>query len=107
MLAGIAATRLVAGGAGTAYVLAFHQPAARHASPLPSRAISTTSVGLVVTAGAAGTAAEKLFELVDTRASLPEFSPLTAALASAGSPLWTAALMGGNTNICIILVTAT
>ncbi|HEY2640148.1 MAG TPA: RICIN domain-containing protein [Streptosporangiaceae bacterium] len=107
MLAGIAVTLLLAGGGATAYVLAFHQPATRHASPLPSRAISTTSVGLVVTAGAPGTAGEKLFELVDTRASLPEFSPLTAAEAAAGSPQWTAALMGGNTYIFIFLASDT
>ena len=103
MLAGIAAILLLAGGGATAYVLAFHQPAARHARPLPSRAISVQSVGLVVTSGAAGTTGGKLLQLVNSHASSPEFSPLTAAQTAVGSPQWTADLMGGNTYIFIFL----
>lgn len=52
MLAGIAVVLLLAGAGATAYVVAFHQPAAPRASPLPSRPISVEYAGLVVTAGA-------------------------------------------------------
>lgn len=103
MLAGIAVTLLVAAGGATAYLLAFHQPPARRASPLPSRAISVQSVGLVVTSGAGG----KLLQLIDDHASAPEFSPLSAGQAAAGSPQWTADLMGGNTYIFIFLASDT
>lgn len=103
MLAGIAAILLLAAGGATAYVLAFHQPTTRRAIPLPSRAISVQSVGLVVTSGAAGTGDAKLLQLVAGHAASPEFSPLTAAQAAVGSPQWTADEMGGNTYIFIFL----
>ena len=106
MLAGILVVLLLAGVGATAYVVAFHQPAARRTSPLPSRAISEESAGLVVTAGAGGTAGGRLLQLIDSRAA-PEFSPLNAAQVAVGSPQWTADLMGANTYIFIFLATDT
>jgi hypothetical protein len=106
MLAGIAVVLLLAGAGATAYVLAFHQPATRHANPLPSRPISVASVGLVVTSGAGSKAGGRLLQLIDSHAS-PEFRPLTAAQVAAGSPQWTADLMGGDTYIFIFLATDT
>lgn len=106
MLAGIAVVLLLAGAGATAYVVAFHQPAAPRASPLPSRPISVEYAGLVVTAGAGGTAGGRLLQLIDGHAS-PEFSPLNAAQVAVGSPQWTADLMGGNTYIFIFLANHT
>ncbi len=108
MLAGIAVTLLLAGGGAAAYVLAFHQPPGRHARPLPSRAITVESVGLVVTSGAADTAGSgNLLQLIDGHAASPEFSPLDAAQIAVGSPQWTADLMGDNTFIFIFLASDT
>ena len=107
MLAGIAVALLLAGGGATAYVLAFHQPAARPVRPLPSRPVSVQSVGLVATSGTAATAGGELLQLVGSRASSPEFIPLSAARAAVGSPQWTADLMGGSTYIFIFLTSDT
>ncbi len=106
MLAGIAVVLLLAGAGAAAYVVAFHQPAARRPSALPSRPISEASVGLVVTSGAGGPAGATLLQLIGSRAA-PEFRPLNAAQVAAGSPQWTADLMGGSTYIFISLATHT
>ncbi len=107
MLAGIVVALLLAGGAATVYVLAFHQPTVPHASPLPSRAVSVESVGLVVSSGAAGTGGGKPLQLISRRALAPQFSPLGAAQLAAGSPQWTADLMGNSTYIFIFLASDT
>jgi hypothetical protein len=106
MLAGIAVVLLLAGAGAAAYVVAFHQPAARRPSALPSRPISTRSVGLVVTSGAGGPAGGRLLQLIDSHGA-PEFRALNAAQVAAGSPQWTADLMAGNTYIFIFLGTDT
>jgi hypothetical protein len=106
MLAGIIIVLLLAGAGATAYVVAFHQPAARRASALPSRPVSVASVGLVVVSGASGPAGGALLQLIDSHPA-PEFRPLNAAQVAAGSPQWTADLMGSDTYIFIFLATHT
>src|SRR5258708_13218720 len=92
MLAGITVVLLLAGAGAAAYVVAFHQPAARRPSALPSRPISEASVGLVVTSGAGGPAGATLLQLIGSRAA-PEFSPLNAAHVPARPPQLTPAPM--------------
>jgi Ricin-type beta-trefoil lectin domain-like len=104
MLAGIAVVLILAGAGATVYVAAFHQPAARRANQLPSRAVSTESVGLVAASAARITAGGRLLQLTGSHAS-PEFSPLSAGPVAVGSPQWTADLMGGKTYIFIFLAT--
>src|SRR5258708_17802193 len=106
VLAGVAVVLLLAGAGAAAYVVAFHQPAARRPSALPSRPISEASVGLVVTSGAGGPAGATLLQLIDSRAA-PEFRPLNAAQGAAGSPQMPAALTGSSTSILISLATHT
>jgi hypothetical protein len=95
---------LIAAGAVTGYLIAFHPAAARHAAPLPTRVLSYQTVGLVVADTEPGGPAGELLQLVGPRGA-PAFSPLAAAQLVQGSPQWTADLMAGGSYIFIYLPT--
>ena len=94
---------LLAAGGTAAYLVTQH-PAARPAAPLPTRVVSSQTVGLV--SQQAGSAGSQLAQLL-SRDGGPQFSTLTPALAAAGTPQWTADLMAGNTYIFIYLPSGT
>ncbi len=102
-LAGISAAVLIAGGAVAAY-LVLH-PASGHAQPpLPTKVVSTQTVGLVAQVAQPGSSPGQLLQLLGP-GHTPQFSPLRQAQEQSGSPQWTADLMAGNTYIFIYLPT--
>jgi hypothetical protein len=95
---------VVAAGAVTAYVVAFHPATPRHIPPLPRNVVSTQTVGLVTAATQPGTTGSQLLQLRTKDGGL-DFSPVAQAQQAEGSPQWTADLMGGSTYIFIYLPT--
>jgi hypothetical protein len=103
-LAGLGVVVVVAAGAVTAYVVAFHPAVTHHAPPLPTRVVSYQTVGLVVADTQPGSPSDQLLQLTGQHGSLA-FSQVAAAQQAEGSPQWTADLMAGNTYIFIYLPT--
>jgi hypothetical protein len=103
-LAGLGVVVVLAAGAVTGYLIAFHPGRPHHAAPLPTRVVSFQTVGLVVGSSQPGSSAGQLLQLVGAHGT-PAFSPLGQAQLAQGSPQWTADLMAGNTYIFIYLPT--
>jgi hypothetical protein len=103
-LAGLSAVVVLAAGAVTGYLIAFHPGAAHHPPPLPTQVVSDQTVGLVVGHTKPGSAAGQLLQLVSSHGT-PVFSPVSPAELVQGSPEWTADLMTGDTYIFIYLPT--
>jgi hypothetical protein len=95
---------VLAAGAVTGYLIAFHPLSPHHAAPLPTRVVSFQTVGLVVGSTQPGASAGQLSQLVGDHGA-PTFSPLGQTQLAQGSPQWTADLMAGNTYIFIYLPT--
>jgi hypothetical protein len=103
-LAGIGVIVLLAAGGVAAYLVSLHPAAARHATALPTRVLSSQTVGLVARNPGPGSSAGQLLQLLGPRRA-PRFSPLGQAQEQTGSPQWTADLMSGNSYIFIFLPT--
>jgi hypothetical protein len=95
---------LIAAGAVAAYLVAMH-PARRQPPPLSARVVSTQQVGLIARVAQPGPSAGQLLQLLDSATGNPQFGPLGQAQQQAGSPQWTADLMGGDSYIFIYLPT--
>jgi hypothetical protein len=98
----LAAIVLIAAGGAVAYAVEFH-PSDHHPSPLPTRQVSNSDVGLV---GLSATSSHFGAPLVQMTAAgpVPHFAPLAFAIAN--SPKvgpWTADLMAGGGYIFIYL----
>lgn len=100
-LAGIGVVVLLAAGGVTAYLLAMHPGSAHPAATLPTKVITSTTVGLITVTAQPGRSSQ-LLELLGPQGT-PQFSPLNAAQAAQGSPQWTADEMAGGTYIFILL----
>jgi len=94
---------LIAAGAVAAYLVALH-PARHPAPPLPTRVLSSQTVGLIAQVAQPGSSPGQLLQLLGPRGT-PQFSPLGQAEEQSGSPQWTADLMAGNSYIFIYLPT--
>ncbi len=103
-LAGIGVIVLLAAGGVAAYLVSLHPAAARHTVALPSRVVSSETVGLIAEDLGPASAAGQLLQLLGPGGT-PQFTPLGQAAEQTGSPQWTADLMGGNTYIFIFLPT--
>ena len=102
-LAGISVAVLIAAGAVAAYLVAMH-PAKRQQPPLPTRVLSSQTVGLIARVAQPGSSSGQLLQLLGSGPA-PQFSQLGQAQQQAGSPQWTADLMAGNSYIFIYVPT--
>jgi hypothetical protein len=102
-LAGIGVAVLIAAGAVAAYLVALH-PARHPPPPLPTKVLSSQTVGLIARVAQPGSSSGQLLQLLGP-AGAPQFSPVGQAEEQSGSPRWTADLMAGNSYIFIYLPT--
>jgi hypothetical protein len=103
-LAGLGVVVVVAAGAVTGYLIAFHPGTKPRAPVLPTRVVSYQTVGLVATYTQPGSSTTLLLQLLDQHGT-PIFSPLGQSQLSQRAPQWTADLMGGGSYIFIYLPT--
>jgi len=95
---------VLAASAAIAYLVAFHPAQPHQTAQLPTRVLSSQTVGLVMAAAQPGAASNELLQLGYQNGS-PKFSPLPPAQQAVSSPQWTADQMAGATYILIYLRT--
>lgn len=92
---------VLAAGGVTAYLVTTHEGAGHGHAPLPTRVVSSQTVGLIAQNAEPNSAGELL--QLRGPASGPQFGPVSPAQEQSGSGQWTADLMAGNTYIFIFL----
>jgi hypothetical protein len=103
-LAGLGVVVLLAAGAATAYLLAFHPGSAHHPRALPTKVLSYQTVGLVTQASGTGGSPGQFAQLLGAGGAA-QFAVLAQNQVQQGTPQWTADQMAGGTYIFIYLKT--
>jgi len=104
-LAGLAVIVIVALAGTVAYLLAFHPGTSSSPSPLPSRAVSTQTVGLLAQAGPQPSQNGSMIQLLGSSRQA-SFEPVDLAQQQDGQPEWIADMMTSDSYIFIYLPTS-